>query len=558
MARLAILLLATASSVAADCWHQPLEAHPGYSGTNCSHASVYDEGTKCFLQGSCIDYEGYVGTPDTTSFVICYEGKWLGRPRGCEFRGKCDAFQPVGVYIHGGCSGSALVGTVCDDMMCMTPTSEGVARGVAVCTPHGWWNNITGCTPKPGSCSQPDAELPMGYINQCGGHAEHSSNCHLVCDAARRFSGTVTAQLTCDNGTWTPTGPIEGCTPDMSMCAGMALREAWPELYKSYSLFDAKWYANGTMMSATTCQAGGGGTAGAVQGALKCVNGDWVASQPFQGCEARCAETPHLPEGAVPVGPCVAYAPHGQMCDLRCRHGFNGTMSGKVTCTDGSWEMTGVAPSAMCMAEAGRCGRLTGYFQPGYEVTGCDAYAADGTTCGASCAPPLTGSPTGTVSCVDGEFVGEFGGCAAPSQSCELPMYMCRYGDMVDGFEIEGNVADTCTIPHGRYVKVGCASGYVAGGGSFRDAVCVDGVLRNGWARHQAQLTCTADASGVPPTCDCGMAGRRSPSVEVTRGRVRETALDLWENVGALLKNWECWREDESDVKVIRCACRCA
>eukprot|EP01013_Petalomonas_cantuscygni_P000179 TRINITY_DN1013_c0_g1_i1.p1 TRINITY_DN1013_c0_g1~~TRINITY_DN1013_c0_g1_i1.p1 ORF type:complete len:320 (-),score=25.79 TRINITY_DN1013_c0_g1_i1:651-1610(-) len=199
------------------------------------------------------------------------------------------------------------------------------------------------------------------------------------------------------------------------------------------------------------------------------------------------------------------------------------------------------------------------YWQSGFVITGgCAAgNVAHDTMCTAQCAQNFSGAPMGTVKCNDGEYWGSFSGCSRPNSPCTLPNYACTgAGNIQTGYVSSGYNADTCEVDHNSWVTLGCDDGYYATQGSFRDAVCSDGILKKGWAGQVDRLVCEMPMT-PPEPCDCGLPGHRSPRAVVRQGRVRESVVDVW-NFGTN-KNWECWVESRTTQGItVKCACRCS
>ena len=172
-----------------------------------------------------------------------------------------------------------------------------------------------------------------------------------------------------------------------------------------------------------------------------------------------------------------------------------------------------------------------------------------------------TGTPTGSVWCSGGKYVGAFTGCRKAGE-CDLPTWMCQpgSGQISEQYSVTAyaRAASTvsprnCRVDDRIFVKTVCSPGYALKGGTLAFAYCNNGQLIGGWAMENQQPKC--DVVEQAP-CVCGSSGEQRGNMTVLYGAVRDTSTvsgsGSWNGPGH-----DCVVTEVNQKKEITCFCRC-
>ena len=265
-------------------------------------------------------------------------------------------------------------------------------------------------------------------------------------------------------------------------------------------------------MSGDTCSASScaPGYTGSPLGTITCSNGQVSGS--FAGCTlpASCSAT--TPQGY--IANCGTIASGATCTAQSCASGYVGSPSGSLSCSNGqvSGAFAGCSLPASCSATV-----------PAAYIANCGTTIASGDTCiPQSCASGYVGSPTGAMSCSNGQVSGAFTGCTLPvSCSATVPAaYVTNCGTTIAS-------SDTC-------ISRSCTPGFV--GNPTGSLSCSNGQVSGAFAGCALPASCSATvptayiancgttiASGdtcIPRSCATGYVGNPSGSLSCSDGQV--------------------------------------
>eukprot|EP00732_Lithocolla_globosa_P000377 Lithocolla_globosa_v1_NODE_111_length_6228_cov_60.322858.p1 type:complete len:1891 gc:universal NODE_111_length_6228_cov_60.322858:496-6168(+) len=225
------------------------------------------------------------------------------------------------------------------------------------------------------------AYVQSGYtISGCPSDSEDGTQCDAVCDSGEGFTGMVSGNRSCDDGSWTGGTGFFGCS---GSCDTVYQQEGY--------VITCTGSSNSDNCSAI-CDAG---LFGISIGSVTCMDNMWMGA--FTGCSV-CDLGEYQPQT-------------NQTSCLTCLVGSTTRFSSPMdhdeendcfVCQDG---YSGTGPS-MCFQDC-----LGSYTQSNYLITSCDENTLSGTNCTSTCAIGSTGIVTGSVSCFNGGYVGDFQGC---------------------------------------------------------------------------------------------------------------------------------------------------